>query len=64
MVEMGVREEDLLDAKLFGKWDPARHRSGIDQGAVVDEEGRGALPGAFASEGAKHPDIHNSAILA
>ena len=27
VVEMGVREEDLLDAKLFGKRDPARHRS-------------------------------------
>jgi len=59
-----VGEEDVLDRDLLGVGETATDRTRIYQGPVIDEEGRGALPGTLAAEGPKHPDVHSRAILA
>ena len=64
VVEMRMRDERVLDLRLLGQGERATDRAGIDQDAVVDEEGRGALTESFGSVGAEHSNLHSRPILA
>ena len=64
VVQMGVRDDRVLDGKLVGNGERAAHAAGVDEHLVVDEKGRRAMPETFAAEGAEHANLHAVAILA
>ena len=50
----------MLDRELLGNTQGSGDAAAVDENAVVDEEGRRAMPEPFASEGAEHAKFHET----
>ena len=64
VVQMGVRDEGVLDGELLGDSERTGDRAGIDEDAVVHEEARRALAETLAAKSAEHAKLHLGAIVA
>ena len=58
MVEVGVTDEDVVDAGQFVERQVAHAGAGVDQDVVVDQEGGGLVAGGNGTGTTQNADFH------
>src|SRR3972149_7926411 len=58
MIEMGMRDEDMVDHAQLSQAEFAHTRACVDQHVVIQQHGGGAEVSAYAAATAEYPEFH------
>src|SRR6266481_2360719 len=65
MIEVRMREEDVIDERELGEREVGDPRPGVDEDIVVEEHGRGTqVPASYPATATEDPQLHGLAPIA